>query len=170
MFWCFKFWTSIGWSTLLNKICPKRRFFGLNSFQINFKITLWLLWPLFMDGGQLSQGYKAILRKQFTFYYSVRRISWYSFNQPQKHERLSQPWSHLVVFNLGHLDWESSSLFLGGPLSEILNISNIQHAASRIWACAEPEFRLCWMKLCSNDKHYTTALQKDLKTWLFINF
>ena len=118
MFWCSKFWTSIGWSTLLNKICPKRRFFGLNSFQINFKITLWLLWPLFMDGGQLSQGCKAILRKQFTFYYSVRRISWYSFNQPQKHERLSQPWSHLVAFNLGHQDWESNPLFPVRPLSE----------------------------------------------------
>ena len=23
--------------------------------------------------------------------------------------------------------------------------------ASRIWTCAEPEFRLCWMKLCSSD-------------------
>ena len=30
------------------------------------------------------------------------------------------------------------------PLSEILTISNLRHAASRIWTCAEPEFRLCW--------------------------
>ena len=28
---------------------------------------------------------------------------------------------------------------------------------SRIWTCAEPEFRLSWMKLCSSDNHYTTA-------------
>ena len=28
------------------------------------------------------------------------------------------------------------------PLPEILNIANLRHAASRIWTCAEPEFRL----------------------------
>ena len=153
LFWCLKFWTLIGWSTLLNKIslCLKRQFFGLNSFQINFKITLWALWHIFMDGSQLSQGYRAISRRQFTFYHSVPRISWYTFNQPRKHERLSQPWSHLVVFNLGHQDWESRPLFPVQPLSEILSISNAQHAESRIWACAESEFRLCWMKLCSSD-------------------
>ena len=41
-----------------------------------------------------------------------------------------------------------------GPLSEILTIANLQHAASRIWTCAESEFRLWWMKLCSSDNHY----------------
>ena len=44
-----------------------------------------------------------------------------------------------------------------GPLSEILTIANLWHAASRVWTCAEPEFRLSWMKLCSSDNHYTTA-------------
>ena len=33
------------------------------------------LWPLFMDGVQLSQSYRATTRRQFT------RSSWYSFNQ-----------------------------------------------------------------------------------------
>ena len=33
------------------------------------------------------------------------------------------------------------------PLSEILTIANLRHAASRVWTCAEPQFRLCWMKL-----------------------
>ena len=28
------------------------------------------LWPIFMDGVQLPQGYKATARKQFTFYHS----------------------------------------------------------------------------------------------------
>ena len=46
--------------------------------------------------------------------------------------------------------------FQPGPLSEILTIANLRHAASRTWTCAEPEFRLCWMKLCSSDNHYTT--------------
>ena len=39
----------------------------------------------------------------------------------------------------------------------ILTIANLWHAASRIWTCAEPEFRLTWMKLLSSDNHYTTA-------------
>ena len=42
--------------------------------------------------------------------YYVSRHSWYSFYQPQKDERLSLPWSHPVVLNRGHLDWESSAL------------------------------------------------------------
>ena len=25
------------------------------------------------------------------------------------------------------------------------------------WTCTKPEFRLCWMKLCSSDNHYTTV-------------
>ena len=43
------------------------------------------------------------------------------------------------------------------PLSEILTIANHWHTASRIWTCVEPEFRLSWLKLCSNDNRYTTA-------------
>ena len=42
------------------------------------------------------------------------------------------------------------------PLSQILIITNFQHAASRVWSCAESEFRFCWMKLCSSDNNYTT--------------
>ena len=71
------------------------------------KIKLWLL---FMGGVQLSQGYIAFTRRQFTFYYSVPRSYRYSFNRPWKNERLSWPWSHPVVLNLGPLDWESSAL------------------------------------------------------------
>ena len=52
----------------------------------------------------------ATLRRQFTFYHSVPRNSWYSFYQPRKDERLSWPWSHPVVLNMGLLDWESSAL------------------------------------------------------------
>ena len=52
----------------------------------------------------------ATSRRQFTFYHSVPRNSWYSFYRPWKDERLSQPWSHPVVLNTGLLDWESSAL------------------------------------------------------------
>ena len=36
------------------------------------------LWSLFMDAVQLSQGYRATTRKQFTFYHSVPMGSAYS--------------------------------------------------------------------------------------------
>ena len=47
--------------------------------------------------------------------------------------------------------------FQPGALSEILTIANLRHAASRVWTCAEPEFRLSWMKLWGSDNHYTTV-------------
>ena len=43
--------------------------------------------------------------------------------------------------------------FQPGPLSEILTIANLRHAANRVWTCAESESRLCWMKLCCGDSH-----------------
>ena len=52
----------------------------------------------------------ATSRRQLTFYHLVPRNSWYSFYRPRKDERLSQPWSHLVVLNTGSLHWESSAL------------------------------------------------------------
>ena len=36
--------------------------------------------------------------------------NWYSFYWPWKDERLSRPWSHLVVLNAGPLDWKSRAL------------------------------------------------------------
>ena len=69
--------------------------------------------PFFMDGVQLSQGYRATMGRQFTFYHVVLRNSWYSFDRPRKDERLSRPWSYLVVLNTGPLDWESSTLTTG---------------------------------------------------------
>ena len=46
------------------------------------------LWPLFMDGAQLPQDYRANMRRAFTFYHEVPRNSWYSFDQPWKSERV----------------------------------------------------------------------------------
>ena len=36
-------------------------------------------------------------------------------------------------------------------------IANLWHTVNRVWICAEPEFRLSWIELCSIDTHYTTA-------------
>ena len=59
----------------------------------------------------------------------------------------------------GLVDWRKAFTphFQPESLSEILTIANIWQAARRIWTCAESEFRLCWMKLCSSDNHYATA-------------
>lgn len=49
-----------------------------------------------MDEFQVTQGYRATTKKEFIFYHSV--------------PRLSSPWSHPMVFNLGPLNWESAAL------------------------------------------------------------
>ena len=41
--------------------------------------------------------------------------------------------------------------------TNVLTIWNLWDAASRMWICIEPKFRVCWMKLCSSDNHYITA-------------
>ena len=61
-----------------------------------------------------------------------------------------------IVFVVWLTDERRLALFSAGPLSEILTIANLRHA-SRVWTCAEPEFRLSWMNLCSSDNHYTPA-------------
>ena len=66
--------------------------------------------PLFMDRVQLPKVYRVTTRKQFTFYHSIPKNSWYLFHQPRKDERLTRPWSHTVVFNTGPLHWGSSAL------------------------------------------------------------
>ena len=64
----------------------------------------------FLRMGFNSLKAAATSRRQFTFYHSVPRNSWYSFYRPRKDERLSRPWSHPVVLNTGPLDWKSSAL------------------------------------------------------------
>ena len=59
--------------------------------------------------------------------------------------------------------------FQPGPLPEILTIANLRQTATRVWTCAEPELRLGWMKLCSNDNHYTTAPRAPLRGRLRVN-
>ena len=55
---------------------------------------------------------------------------------------LSYGWPRKDIYRSFHL----------ALLSEILTIANLRHATSRVWTCAEPEFRLGWMKLRISDK------------------
>ena len=48
---------------------------------------------------------------------------------------------------------------------------NLQHAPSSIWTCAEPEFRLHWIKLYSYDNHYITRKKWPLQySYIFATF
>ena len=58
----------------------------------------------------LRQGCKASRRRQFSFNHKVAWISWYSFDQPWKDEWLNWTCKHVLVLNLGHLEWDPSTL------------------------------------------------------------
>ena len=68
------------------------------------------IWPLFMDGVQLPQGYRATTTKQFTFYHLVHRNFWYSFDRPRKEEKAESTLEPPSSFEHRTLDWESSTL------------------------------------------------------------
>ena len=55
------------------------------------------LWPLFVYGVQLLQGYTEPLWGGSLLF---TRYSWYSLNQSWNDKRLRWPWSHPVVLNL----------------------------------------------------------------------
>ena len=63
--------------------------FGVSYSKKNFMAP-------FIDSVQLPKVYRATTRKQFTFYHSVLKNFWYTFDQPRKDERLTRPWSHTV--------------------------------------------------------------------------
>ena len=90
--------------------------------QACFKRDLKTLWPLFLWMGFNCLKATATSRRQFTFYHSVPRNSWYSFYRLRKDERLNRSWSHPVVLSTGPLDWESSALTTR-PLLHTVNIS-----------------------------------------------
>ena len=76
-------------------------------FRVSFSKNT--LWPHFMDTVHLPKVCRATTRRQFTFYHSFPKKSWYPFDQPRKDERLTGLLSHTVVFNTGPLDWGSSA-------------------------------------------------------------
>ena len=64
----------------------------------------------FHGWGSTISRLQSHFEETFYFFHSTPKTSWYSFNQPQEDKRLSKPWSHPVVLNLGLLDWETSAL------------------------------------------------------------
>ena len=77
-------------------------------YNCSLKLTLSTLVPLPMDGVQQSQGNRATMTRQFTFYHSVPRSFWCSFDGHRKDERLSRPWRYSVVLTHG--------LWIGNPV------------------------------------------------------
>ena len=116
------------------------------TFNYNCFKALLLLIVLYMTGRTL------FLKNQF--------IIWVFSIIPEKYLEQTQLeflwlWWWRIFFVVWLTDERRLALFQLGSLSEILTISNLRHAASRVWRCAEPEFRFSWMKLCSSDNHYT---------------
>ena len=77
---------------------------------------------------------------------------------------LSCRWSLMMMMTIMNCflrnGWPTKCIkpyFQPGSLPKILMIANLRHATSRAWTCAESEFKLCWLKLYSSDKHCTTA-------------
>ena len=68
-------------------------------------------------------------------------------------------WTQIQMLLPSDDDYELSARTI---VREILTIANLRHTASRIWTCAELEFRLCWIKVYGSDNHYTTV---PLKLW-----
>ena len=58
---------------------------------------------LFYGWGLTFSRLQSHCEETVYFYHIVPRSSWYSFYWPWKGERLSWPWSHPVVLNLGTL-------------------------------------------------------------------
>ena len=85
-----------------------------------------------MDGVQLPQSQSHFEEAVYFLPLSFRN-SWYSFDRPQKDERLSQPWSCPVVLNVGHLDWESSTLTTRPLLHKSTKVQRLLKATTKIW-------------------------------------
>ena len=96
----------------------------------------------------------ATSRRQFTFYHSVPRNSWYSFYRPRKDERLSPPWSHPLVLDTGLLNWQSSVLTTRPLLHNCLQ--------SLIYICGNFGLRVAWLN--------SNCRSKFLKMVLFSSF
>ena len=71
----------------------------------NFNTALFYGW-----GSTALRLDRTTLRRQFTFYHSLPRNSWYSIYRPLKDKSLSRLWTQQVVLNTGNLDWESNAL------------------------------------------------------------
>ena len=91
-------WVQLWKNLLPNQLCL---FWMWNNILVHFLQSMcpFLLWMRF---NCLKAA--ATSRRQFTFYHSVLRNSWYSFYRPWKDERLSRPWSHPVVLITGPRD------------------------------------------------------------------
>ena len=66
-----------------------------------------------------------------------------------------------IVFVVWLTDERRLALF---PAGTIVRDPHHLESPSRVWTCAEPEFKLSWMKLCSSDNHYTTAPRQGWRT------
>ena len=66
-------------------------------------------------------------------------------------------WSWWIVFVVWLTDERLLSLFPARTIVRDPHHREYPTCCEQDWTCAEPGFRLCCMKLCSSDNHYTTT-------------
>ena len=62
----------------------------------------------------------------------------------------------------GMVDWKKLFRLISSQNHCQRSFKNLQHAACRIWTYEEPNFRFGWIRLYSNDNHYTTVPQSEV--------
>ena len=97
-----------------------------SNFSVSFSCRQWYICLLFM-----SQVCTMKLTESMNICYVSVRVS-RTFDDDDDELLLWYGWPTKGI----------EPYFQQGPLSEILTIVNLRHAASRIWTCVEPEFRL----------------------------
>ena len=101
----------------------------------------------------------------------------------KKFEFLSYYWAYLMImmmmmmmimmtmiYFLGMVDWRKTLnvFFSQNDCCRVLSIANLRHTTKRIFPCAEPEFRFCWMKLYSSDNRHTNFSNKKAPSKYFL--
>ena len=109
----------------------------------------------------------SILVTSCTFHRITKRTGRTTLCFARYHYKLSKKIKHKP----GN-DEDELFLWYGLPMKGVLvlfpdntTVRDPHHRESPIYReeqdlSAEPEFRLCWMKLCNSGNHYTTALQR----------
>ena len=119
-------------------------------WQLNLK-------ALFYGWGSTVSRLQSHFEETVYFLHSVPRILWYSFNRPGKDKRPSLPWSHRVVFNMGSLAWESSTL----TIRRLLQNTTMSPTLAECWPYPE----LFFFKHSPGD-----WLMEHTPIWLLLSF
>ena len=152
---------NLNWDTLTKnfKLLLKDRM-GLRTKNYNIMGVHWKIWFLvgfmknqYIAGNLLERGAWTVCR----FKGGLEKRGGWCFWGRGVDTPMHTMWLWWIVFVVWLTSERHLALFLASTI-EILIIANFWDATSRIWTCAEPDFRFCWMKLWSRDNHFTLVI------------